>query len=104
MPWARALERLMVGHLVGVAADPHATPPSEPEGDALLVTDQSPESGARVPSHWTVLLWSRRGDDSGTREPRRPSPGPRTAWASEPVVEAVGPAVEAVGPAVEAVG
>lgn len=42
-----------------------------------LVTDQSPEGGAKVPPGSTVRLWLARGDGpGGVREPRRPSPDP----------------------------
>lgn len=42
------------------------------------VVDQSPESGARVPTGSTVRLWLDRGGGAGVREPRRPRPDPKT--------------------------
>jgi hypothetical protein len=45
-----------------------------------VVTDQSPESGAKVPAGSSVTLWVQRGGGSaGVREPRRPKPDPKTA-------------------------
>jgi transposase-like protein len=41
--------------------------------DADTVTDQSPESGARVPRGSRIQLWTGRGG-AGVREPRRPRP------------------------------
>jgi hypothetical protein len=59
-----------------------------------VVTDQSPESGAKVPVGSRVLLWVERRDDggSGVREPRRPKPTPGHGreWQPEPSDEAVG--------------
>jgi hypothetical protein len=46
-------------------------------GSTVVVVDQSPESGAAVPPGSAVTLWI-DGGDSGVREPRRPSPEPRT--------------------------
>ena len=61
--------------------------------DDKVVTDQSPESGARVPAGSSVTLWLRSGGGlAGVREPRRPKPGPRQAreMRPEPTNEAVG--------------
>jgi hypothetical protein len=58
-----------------------------------VVTDQSPESGAKVPAGSPVTLWIERGGGSaGVREPRRPKPSPRSAreLRLEPSDEAVG--------------
>ena len=57
-----------------------------------VVTDQSPESGAKLPTGSAVTLWVERGGGSGVREPRRPEPEPRTGYALrvEPSDEAVG--------------
>ena len=58
-----------------------------------IVTDQSPESGAKVPAGSSVTLWLERGGGSaGVREPRRPKPAPKTAreMRSEASDEAVG--------------
>jgi len=57
-----------------------------------VVTDQSPESGAKVPVGTTVTLWIERGGGSGVREPRRPLPRPRTGQAmkDDPLDDAVG--------------
>lgn len=57
----------------------------DPDGSLLaamgwpnaVVTDQVPESDARVPLGSSVKLWLARGGGSaGVREPRRPKPSP----------------------------
>ncbi|MFC7655661.1 hypothetical protein ACFQV8_03050 [Pseudonocardia benzenivorans] len=40
------------------------------------MSDQRPESGARVRTGSPVRLWTERGGGSGVREPRRPRPNP----------------------------
>lgn len=62
--------------LVPEGADPDGPPLGVlgwPDG---VVTDQSPESGAKVPPGSVVRLWVERGGGSGVREPRRPLPDP----------------------------
>lgn len=50
-----------------------------------VVTDQTPEAGARVPAGSMVRLWVERdGGGSGVREPRRPRPNPRSGRALPP--------------------
>jgi hypothetical protein len=49
-----------------------------------VVTDQTPEAGARVPSGSMVRLWIERDGGSGVREPRRPRPNPRSGRAVPP--------------------
>ena len=49
-----------------------------------VVTDQTPEAGARVPSGSMVRLWIERDGGSGVREPRRPRPNPRSGRARPP--------------------
>jgi hypothetical protein len=49
-----------------------------------VVTDQTPEAGARVPSGSMVRLWIERDGGSGVREPRRPRPDPRSGRALPP--------------------
>ena len=49
-----------------------------------MVTDQTPEAGARVPSGSMVRLWIERDGGSGVREPRRPRPDPRSGRALPP--------------------
>lgn len=75
--------------LVASSADPDG----EPLGMSGVITDQAPESGAKVPAGATVTLWVQRGGGyGGVREPRRPKPGPRSAREAlqEPSDEAVG--------------
>jgi hypothetical protein len=81
MPWPDARKELADRKLVAVGSDP----------DGAVVTDQSPESGAKVPVGSSVTLWLDRGD-GGVREPRRPSPAPRAGRRElpEPADEAVG--------------
>lgn len=61
--------------LFGVAAD--GDPPDEFAAPHAVVTDQSPEAGARLRLAAPVRLWFDRGGGSGVREPRRPRPTPR---------------------------
>ena len=90
MSWDNARVELGRKGLFGVTPDDDA--------DVLgwstnVVTDQSPESGAKVPIGSRVLLWVERGDGgAGVREPRRPKPTPGHGreWQPEPSDEAVG--------------
>ncbi|SNQ49307.1 PASTA domain containing protein [Frankia canadensis] len=94
MSWEAAVARLVEVGLVGVQPDAADLPPDivPPRG---VVTDQSPESGARVPAGSMVTLWLNRGGGSaGVREPRRPGPSPRSARAMRPEPA---PTDEAVG-------
>lgn len=87
MNWDLARDVLRHVRLVGVGSDPDAPLPGEG-----MVTDQSPESGARVPPGSTVKLWVDRGGGSGVREPRRPRPDPKVGrkMLDEAADEAVG--------------
>lgn len=92
MSWDDARQALRGKRLIHVSSDPDA-PPAADDGSNWVVTDQSPESGARVPAGSQVRLWAeRRGGGSGVREPRRPKPAPRVAreMRPEPSSEAVG--------------
>jgi transposase-like protein len=60
--------------LLAVAADPDGPQLTDPSMQYALVTDQSPESGARVGMGAPVRVWVDRGGGSGVREPRRPRP------------------------------
>ncbi|HWD05276.1 MAG TPA: PASTA domain-containing protein [Amycolatopsis sp.] len=74
--------------LVGVAADFDT-----PVDTTRIITDQSPESGARTGFGATVRLWTRRpGGGAGVREPRRPKPTPpaERERLEEPREEALG--------------
>jgi hypothetical protein len=78
LSWASARERLYEAGLRAVGSDPDARPLEVGEWAGIIVTDQSPESGARVPQGTPVRLWTeRRGGSAGVREPRRPKPDPR---------------------------
>jgi hypothetical protein len=86
MSWSEALGRLTAIGLVAVGPDPDESPTLRERG---VVTDQSPESGARVPAGSVVTLWLDRGGGSGVREPRRPRPQPRSGRALPPEDAAV---------------
>jgi PASTA domain len=73
LSWTDAQQRLTAVGLVAMSADLDG-----------VVTDQSPEAGARVPAGSPVRLWVDRGGGSGVREPRRPKPGPRSGRALPP--------------------
>jgi hypothetical protein len=77
--------------LVGVGADPDGPPLAAQAWPDGIVTDQSPASGTTVPAGSPVTLWIERGGGSGVREPRRPTPNPRTRHEmnDEPSTEAV---------------
>ena len=92
MPWAIARDTLGTVGLIGVGPDPDGPALSTlvwPDG---VVTDQSPESGAKVPPGSSVRLWIERGGGSGVREPRRPLPrrGSGFAMRDQPSDEAIG--------------
>jgi transposase-like protein len=90
LDWIRAREVLADSELVAINAQPDA--PTAPESRGWLVTDQSPESGSRVPAGAVVRLWLRGDGDAGVREPRRPRPTPRSSGATlpEPRDQAIG--------------
>jgi hypothetical protein len=92
LDWIQAREVLAGSELVAISAQPDA--PTGPGSCGWVITDQSPESGSRVPAGSIVRLWLRgRGDgDAGVREPRRPRPTPRSSGATlpEPRDQAIG--------------
>jgi DNA-binding Lrp family transcriptional regulator len=93
MSWDNAFEALQDVGLVGVGSDPDGPPIAVLGWPGVVVTDQSPESGAKVPAGSPVTLWIERGGGSaGVREPRRPKPSPKSAheMRPEPSAEAVG--------------
>lgn len=63
--------------LVGVSADPDGPPLTELLVQGAVVSDQSPEAGARVQPGSPVRLWTSRGGGAGVREPLRPRPDRR---------------------------
>lgn len=73
--WPAARGTLGEKGLVAMSAESDAPTP-QPDEAGWVVTDQSPESGARVPAGSIVRLWLRRDRGSGVREPRRPRPTP----------------------------
>jgi hypothetical protein len=82
MAWADAHGALRDAGLVAVGWDANGLP-LEDAAPTGVVTDQSPESGAKVPRGAFVRLWLDTGGGSaGVREPRRPNPSPRAARAS----------------------
>jgi hypothetical protein len=95
MAWDEARHLLLDRRLVAVGPDPDGPPLAASGWPAGIVVDQSPESGAKVPPGSSVTLWLEAGGgggDAGVREPRRPSPNPKSARAmrEEPSDEAVG--------------
>jgi hypothetical protein len=91
LEWINARDRLNEKGLVAINAEPGAALPL-PTQAGWVVTDQSPESGARVMPGAAVRLWLDRNGGAGVREPRRPRPTPRSArqMRPEPIDEAVG--------------
>jgi hypothetical protein len=79
MSWEDARQALLGKRLAAVGSDPDAPPLSPIDWSHTVVTDQSPEAGAKVPAGSTVTLWTERGGGSGVREPRRPKPVPSQA-------------------------
>ncbi len=75
--WIDARDVLAGEGLVAVNAQPDT--PTDPGSRGWIVTDQSPESGARLRAGSMVRLWLRGDGDAGVREPRRPRPTPRSA-------------------------
>ncbi len=94
LAWDDAVRVLVGQRLVAVGQDPDGPPLPLTASPSGVVSDQSPESGAAVPTGSTVTLWIERGDGSaGVREPRRPKPSPRSAREEPPheiAEEAVG--------------
>lgn len=85
MRWENARSVLREHELIATGADPDGPPD-------CVVTDQSPEAGARVATGSTIRVWLDRGGGTGVREPRRPNPEPRTgrAMRDEQADESVG--------------
>ena len=90
LDWIQAREVLAGSELVAINAQPDAA--TDPASRGWVITDQSPESGARVPAGSIVRLWLRGDGDAGVREPRRPRPTPRSSGATlpEPRDQAIG--------------
>lgn len=78
--------------LLALPVESGGVPVVAERGSSAVVTDQSPESGARVAAGTRITLWLGRGGSAGVREPRRPSPDPRTlrGMRDEPWDEALG--------------
>jgi hypothetical protein len=93
MSWDEAREALVDCGLATARSDPDGPSLAAMGWPNLVVTDQSPESGAKVPSGSTITLWLERGGGSaGVREPRRPTPDPPSGRVMQPE-----PSEEAVG-------
>lgn len=78
LSFEEAREVLTGKRLVPLASDPDDVRLADQKALSAVVTDQSPESGAKVPAGSRVTLWLGRGGSAGVREPRRPSPAPRS--------------------------
>ena len=92
MSWDDARHALLDAGLVAVGPDPDGPPLTVLGWPHAVVTDQSPESGAKVPAGTMVTLWIERGGGSGVREPRHPIPRPSEGRAmnDDPLDDAVG--------------
>jgi len=90
LEWVAAREALNDKGLVAMNARPDF--PAEPGERGWIVTDQSPESGARVKPGSAVRLWLNGDGGAGVREPRRPPPTPLSVreMRPEPRDQAVG--------------
>ena len=87
MTFAEARDVLFQGNLLPLNADPDAMGTTWGNG---IVVDQIPEAGAKVPRGTQVRLWLEQqggGGSAGVREPRRPSPTPKSGyeWYDEPI-------------------
>ena len=83
LTFAEARDVLLDAKLAGVMADEDGTPLSSHGWSAAIVVDQVPEAGAKVPALTRVQLWveqSGGGGSAGVREPRRPSPTPKSGY------------------------
>ena len=95
MTFAEARDVLLEAKLAGVNADSDGSPLPTAGWSTAVVVDQVPESGAKVPAFAQVRLWFEQqggGGSAGVREPRRPSPTPKSGyeWRDEQTEEAVG--------------
>lgn len=77
MTWPAANRELSTKGLVAIGHDPDGPPSLAWVPDDAVITDQSPESGAKVPPGSAVRLWVDREGGAGVREPRRPRPDPK---------------------------
>jgi hypothetical protein len=91
LQWRAGCLLLTDRKLVPVGSDPDGLPLVAVASSGSVVSDQSPESGAKVPPGSSVTLWLDRGD-GGVREPRQPAPTPLAGRQMQPE-----PADEAVG-------
>ena len=87
MRWDQARDALLAAGLVAVGPDPDGPPLAASGWPGGVVSDQSPEAGARVPAGSRVTLWVDGGGGSGVREPRRPRPAPRRGRAMRDEVD-----------------
>ena len=82
MSFDDARQELLRHGLVAASPDPDGPSLAAEGWPQDVVTDQSPESGAKIPRESSVRLWlDRGGGGSGVREPRRPKPDPRSGRA-----------------------
>ena len=83
MTWVEAHGALRDVGLLAVGWDANGLPLDDTASSGV-VTDQSPESGAKVPRGSSIRLWLYYGDggSAGVREPRRPKPDPKVGRAA----------------------
>ena len=77
LAWGDARQLLAKAELVPVAPESHGPLPG-PEESGRVVVDQTPTGGTRRAPGSSVTVWLDRGG-AGVREPRRPTPTPRSA-------------------------
>jgi beta-lactam-binding protein with PASTA domain len=90
LDWIDARDVLSDKRLVGINAEQDTA--TMPGDRGWIVTDHSPESGARVTAGSVIRLWLNGDGGAGVREPRRPRPTPKSArvMRPEPRDQAVG--------------
>jgi hypothetical protein len=77
LPVTEAVRVVTESGLLPIGPDPDVPDPIVMAKPGSVVTDQSPESGAKVAPRSRVRLWISGGDGDGVREPRNPPPGPQ---------------------------
>jgi hypothetical protein len=82
LEWIEARDVLTGKGLVAINANPDT--PAVPGSQGWIVSDQSPESGARVKVGSLIRLWLNGDGGAGVREPRRPQPTPISAREMRP--------------------
>jgi transposase-like protein len=77
MPLDEAVRALAERGLLAIGPDPDGPPLTSQVRPEVIVSDQAPEPGSKVPARSWVRLWLRGGGPGGVREPRNPPPDPK---------------------------